>query len=140
MRMKCRAVIAAVILICFILQSTLFQALAIGSISPNLLLILTVSFGFMRGKESGLWIGFACGLLKDLFYGNLLGFYTLIYLCIGYAAGYCCKIFYNDEIRVPLLLMAAGDLLSGILIYGTQFLMRGRVNFFIILAGSSYQK
>ena len=133
MRMKRRAAIAAVILVCFILQSTVFQALSLGSIAPNLMLIVTVSFGFMRGKRSGLWIGFFCGLLKDIFYGNLLGFYALIYLCIGYFAGCCCKIFYNEEIRVPLFLMAAGDLISGGLVYFAQFLMRGRINFFYYL-------
>ena len=51
MKLKYRAAIAAMILACFILQSTVFQAFAIGSIVPNLLLILTVSFGFMRGKK-----------------------------------------------------------------------------------------
>lgn len=133
MKMKRKAAIAAVIMVCFILQSTMFQALSIGSIAPNLLLIVTVSFGFMQGKKTGLWIGFFSGLLKDLFYGNLLGFYALIYLCIGYFAGCCCKIFYDEEIRVPLFLMAAGDLVSGCLVYGAQFLMRGRINFFYYL-------
>ena len=54
MRIKRRAVQGLVILVCFILQSTVFQSLSIGSIVPNLLLIVTVSFGFMRGKLSGL--------------------------------------------------------------------------------------
>lgn len=111
MRVKRRIVEAVIILLCFILQGTVFQALSIGSITPNLLLIITVAFGFMQGKLSGLWIGFFCGILQDVFYGNLLGFYALIYLCIGYAAGCCCKIFYDEEIRVPMLLVAVGDLL-----------------------------
>ena len=54
MRIKRRAVQGLVILVCFILQSTVFQGLSIGSIVPNLLLIVTVSFGFMRGKLFGL--------------------------------------------------------------------------------------
>lgn len=130
MRVKRRAATAAVILVCFILQSTVFQALSIGGIVPNLLLIVTVSFGFMRGKKSGLWIGFFCGILKDVFYGNLLGFYALIYLVVGYGAGCCCTIFYDEEIRVPLFLVAAGDFVCGGLIYATQFLMRGRLGIF----------
>ena len=87
----------------------------------------------MQGKLSGLWIGFFCGILQDVFYGNLLGFYALIYLCIGYAAGCCCKIFYDEEIRVPMLLVAVGDLLYGTMVYGMQFLMRGRLEFFYYL-------
>lgn len=133
MRIKRRAAIAAVILVCFILQSTVFQTLSIGSIVPNLLLIVTVAFGFMQGKKAGLWTGFFCGALKDVFYGNLLGFYALVYLCIGYAAGCCCKIFYDEEIRVPLFLVAAGDLIYSGLVYATQFLMRGRIQVFYYL-------
>lgn len=133
MRLKRKVIQAAVILVCFILQSTVFQGLSIGSIVPNLLLIATVSFGFMQGKLPGLWTGFFCGILKDIFYGNLLGFYALIYLCIGYAAGCCCQIFYEEEIRVPIMLVAAGDILYGGLVYGMQFLMRGRIQFFYYL-------
>ena len=70
------------ILITFILQSTVFQSLSIASIAPNLLLILTVSFGFMRGKKEGILVGFFCVILIDIFYGNLLGFYALIYMYI----------------------------------------------------------
>lgn len=133
MKVKYRAAVAAMILVGFILQSTVFQALSIGSIVPNILLIFTVSLGFMRGKKSGLWIGFFCGILMDVFYGYLLGFHALIYLCVGYAAGCCCKVFYGEEIRVPLMLVAAGDLLYGGMVYGIQFLMRGRIQFFYYL-------
>ena len=51
--MKRKIVIALMILLCFLLQSTVFQALAIGSISPNLMIILTASFGFMGGRKEG---------------------------------------------------------------------------------------
>ena len=133
MRLKRKAAMVLVLLVCFILQTTVFQALSIGSIVPNLLLIATVSFGFMQGKITGIWVGFFCGILKDVFYGNLLGFYALVYLCIGYAAGCCCKIFYDEEIRVPLFLVAAGDFLYGAAVYVVHFLMRGRIEIFFYL-------
>ena len=130
MRIQRKVVTLLLILISAVLQGTLFKALSIGSITPNLLLILTVSFGFMRGKKNGIWIGFFCGILKDLLSDGLLGFYALVYLCIGYAAGCCCKLFYDEELRVPIILMAAGDLVYGGLVYGMQYLMRGRIQFY----------
>ena len=133
MKIKRTVLYVLVILACFILQTTVFQTLSIGSIVPNLLLIATISFGFMRGKITGIWTGFFCGILKDLFYGNLLGFYALVYLCIGYGAGCCTKIFYDEEIRVPMFLVAAGDLIYGLAVYGFQFLMRGRIEIFFYL-------
>ena len=50
-RMRRKLILAVLILLAFVLQGTVFQTLSIASIVPNLLLILTVSFGFMRGKK-----------------------------------------------------------------------------------------
>ena len=49
--MRRKLILAVLILLAFVLQGTVFQTLSIASIVPNLLLILTVSFGFMRGKK-----------------------------------------------------------------------------------------
>ena len=55
--MRRKVIIAVLIIVTFILQTTIFQTLAVASVAPNLLLILTVTFGFMRGKKEGLWTG-----------------------------------------------------------------------------------
>ena len=49
--MRRKLILAVLILLAFVLQGTVFQTLSIASIVPNLLLILTVSFGFYAGKE-----------------------------------------------------------------------------------------
>ena len=72
--MRRKLILAVLILLAFVLQGTVFQTLSIASIVPNLLLILTVSFGFMRGKKEGMFVGFFCGLLIDIFYGSMIGF------------------------------------------------------------------
>ena len=83
-----------IIAICFLLQTTLFQALSFASISPNLLIIVVSSFGFMRGKKEGMYIGFACGLLLDIFGSGILGFYALLHMYIGYINAVSAKMFY----------------------------------------------
>ena len=45
------------ILLTFVLQTTLMQTFAIASVSPNLPIILTVSFALMRGKREGMFVG-----------------------------------------------------------------------------------
>ena len=70
--MRRKLILAVLILLAFVLQGTVFQTLSIASIVPNLLLILTVSFGFMRGKKEGMFVGFFCGLLIDIFYGSMI--------------------------------------------------------------------
>lgn len=131
--MKSKVVLALTILICFLLQCTVIHKITIGSITPNLLLILCVSMGLMRGKKSGMWTGFFIGLLIDLFYGSLFGFYALIYMYVGYLCGYACKVYYDDDVKVPLFLVAAADLGYNLAVYGLQFLLRGRTGLFVYL-------
>ena len=80
--MRRKIVLAITIIVCFLLQCTVFKALAIASISPNLLIVVVASFGFMRGKKEGLFVGFFAGLLLDVMFGSVIGFYALIYMYI----------------------------------------------------------
>ena len=118
--------VAAIIIVCFLLQSTIFQTLTFASISPNLMVIITASFGFMRGRKEGLWVGFFCGLLIDLFFGTYLGIYTLIYSYIGYVNGMFRKFFYPEDVKLPMLLISASDLGCNLIIYVQLFLFRGK--------------
>ena len=88
-----KIIVIIFIFVCFILQSSVFGNLAFNGIIPNLLIILTSSFGFMRGEEEGMIIGFICGLLCDVFFGSILGFYALIYMYIGFLNGKFSMIF-----------------------------------------------
>lgn len=42
-----------------------------------------------------MYIGFACGLLLDIFGSGILGFYALLYMYIGYINGCFRKMFYR---------------------------------------------
>lgn len=127
--MKRAVVTAVMIFICFLLQCTVFRALAFGGTVPNLLIVLTASFGFMRGEKTGLLIGFFCGLLVDIFFASVIGFYALLYMYIGYMNGKFCTIFYPQDIKLPVALILGSDLIYGIVCYGILFLLRGRFEF-----------
>ena len=125
--MKSKITLFFTILICFLLQSTVISRIAIGSITPNLILILCISMGLMRGRKSGMWTGFFCGFLVDMFYGSVFGFHALIYMYIGFLSGYAHRICYDDDVKVPIFLAGAGDILYGLAVYALQFLLRGRL-------------
>lgn len=99
------------------------------SASPNLLLILTFSFGFMEGKRAGMMYGLVAGLLLDLFYSGPFGFYTLFYIYMGYMNGICTKYYYEDYITLPLILCVMNELAYNLYVYIFRFLIRGRLNF-----------
>jgi rod shape-determining protein MreD len=127
--MRRKIVLFLIIAICFLLQSTLFQSLAFAGVSPNLLVIVVSSFGFMRGRREGMYVGFFCGLLVDIFFGYYLGIYALIYMYIGYLNGIFQKRFYPDDIKLPMALIGASDLSFNLFVYVFLFLLRGRLEF-----------
>ena len=131
--MKRNIILFFVILWGFVLQTTLFQALSFGGISPNILIIITVSYGFMYGKKCGMVVGFICGLLMDIFYGDVLGFYALIYLYIGAANGVFHSIFYQDDIKLPLVLILVSDFVYSFTCYILLYLLRGRFDLIFYL-------
>ena len=126
-----KKVITAVllILISFVLQCTVFRALAVQGIVPNILIILTACSGFMQGDRYGVFVGFFCGLLMDLFFFEIIGFYSLLYMYIGYMNGLFHNIFYPDDIKLPLIMITLSDLLYSMVVYVLLFLLRSRFDF-----------
>ncbi len=118
-----------IIMVCFLLQTTFFQAVAFGGIVPNLLIILVSAFGFMRGEKEGLLLGFLCGLLCDICYGEIVGFQALIMVYIGFLNGKFSGIFYPEDIKLPMALIIISDLSFGVVNYILMFLLRGRLIF-----------
>lgn len=117
------------LILAFLLQVTLFQNMALASTKPNLILIVVFIFGFMRGKKAGIWAGFFGGLLLDIYYGDSIGFYAMIYMYIGAMNGVFYKLFYDEDITLPLALIFASNLLYGFSVYIIRFLLRNRLDF-----------
>ena len=59
----------------------------------------------------------------------MIGFYALIYMYIGFGNGFLYKIFFDEDVKVPMVLVAVSDIAYGVLVYGLQFMMRGRLDF-----------
>ena len=124
-----KIVLFLIISICFVLQTTTFQSISIANIAPNSLIIVVAAFGLMRGKTEGMYIGFFSGLLVDIFCGFYLGIYALLYMYVGYLTGLFQKRFYPEDIKFPLLIISACDLITNIIIYLVLFLTRSRFDF-----------
>ncbi|MFI3176926.1 MAG: rod shape-determining protein MreD [Eubacteriales bacterium] len=122
-------VLVAIVMMCFVLQSTLFRYLEFGGIAPNLLIIAVATIGFMRGKYAGILYGFLAGLLVDIFFGTVIGFFALIYMYLGFVNGYFERIFYPKDIKLPLILFIVSDFIYSIVYYVLIFLLQGKFNF-----------
>lgn len=124
-----KIIVALMVFAGFILQCSIFNHISFGGIVPNVLLIITATFGFMRGQNEGMGVGFLCGIMVDVFFGNLFGMMTLLYVLIGFLNGFFKDIFYPEDIKLPLLLITISDLLFCITSYFFEFLLRGRLAF-----------
>ena len=116
------------ILLAFTIQNCVFPLLPFLAATPNLLLILTFSFGFIHGKGAGMLYGVLSGLLLDLFYSGPFGFYTLAYIYIGYINGIFTRYYYEDYITLPLILSVFNELAYSMYVYVFRFLIRGRLD------------
>ena len=127
--MKKAFVYGLMILIMFVLQTTVFKAVSPGGVVPNLLLIIVVSAGLMSGESYGLTTGFFCGLLCDVFFGSFLGFYALLYMYIGFVTGLFHRSFFAGNYVLPLSLLVGSDFFYGLMCYFLLFLFRSRFAF-----------
>lgn len=133
--MKRAIVTGILIFICFLLQSVVCPWFAFAGVMCNLLIILTASFGFMCGESVGLLTGFFCGLLVDIFSvfggsvtGDIIGYYALLYMLIGYMNGRCHRMFYPEDIKLPLLMITSSDIALNLVTYLILFLLRAKLD------------
>lgn len=133
--MKRFLVTGLLILVCFLLQTCVFHALAFNDIIPNFLIILTSCFGFMCGRKCGLWVGVFSGLLLDIFFGSVIGLYALIYMYIGYTNGSFRKVFFPEDIKLPLCLIALSDVFYNLIVYLLIFMLRRKFHFQYYFSG-----
>lgn len=117
------------IILAFMIQCGIFPLMPFLAATPNLLLILTFSFGFVHGKEAGMYYGLLAGILLDLFYSGPFAFFTLLFVNIGYLNGICTKYYYEEYITLPLILSIVNELAYNLYIYIFRFLIRNRLDF-----------
>jgi rod shape-determining protein MreD len=118
------------IILSFLLQTTILSFHNASGLSPNLLMIITMSFGIMRGRREGMLVGFTGGFLMDVFYNSLMGPYMLLFMTIGYVNGFFHKDFIMDNAMLPVLVITADEIVYNVMIYLFSYLLRNRTDFF----------
>jgi len=127
--MKRIIVIAILILISFLLETTVFDYHDLTGFSPDLLLILTMSFGIMRGRREGMLTGFFSGFLLDVFFSPYMGGYMLLYMFVGYINGFFHKNYMMKDVMLPIFISAVDTFVVRFVVYVTGFLLRNRTEF-----------
>jgi rod shape-determining protein MreD len=94
-----------------IIQFGCARYLAIGGFSPNVLLVMLIFVGLMRGSQGGQVLGFAWGLAWDVMSVDLFGSHTLLFTGLGYATGKLSRQWNESKMVTQMLLTGIASVL-----------------------------
>ena len=115
------------LILCFLMQTSLFSFIRISGVVPNCLLILVIAVAYTKGQSSAMVTGFFAGMLLDLCFSETVGFCAILYMIVAFLAGYAHKIYYERDYFVPGALILSGELVYSFLYYVLFFLLRGKL-------------
>lgn len=116
------------IMLGFLLETSIFPLIPFLGATPNILLIMTFTVGYIKGNVPGMLYGLGSGLLLDLFYSGPFGFYSLVFIIIGYVTGFFHHWFYEEYISLPMMICLISELIYHFYIYVFRFLVRMKFN------------
>lgn len=70
-----------------VLQQTLVMDIDVGGVHPDILILLPITAGIVGGPNRGVTVGFATGLVADLFLPTPFGLSALVACIVGFAVG-----------------------------------------------------
>jgi rod shape-determining protein MreD len=97
---------AAIVIINFILHTTVLQHISIMGVKPDITTAVVISLSIMLGKEGGTAVGLASGLLQDIMFSKPVGVTVFYYSIMGYIAGVYSEKIFRDNMIVPVVFTA----------------------------------
>ena len=108
--------VAVVLLVGILAQTTFGADLRVNDVAPDFMLLLAVCAGYVGGPDEGAVVGFAAGLLSDLFLQNTpFGLSALAACLAGFAAGWARTNFLRLRLWLVPAIAAAGTALGVVL-------------------------
>lgn len=117
-----------IILIILLLQTTLLHYAAIYGVMPNILIVFVIVTALIRGNVEGGAVGFFAGLAMDMLFGSVLGFYALMGLYLGIAAGSINRRLFRENLLVVLFFTFVYSVVYETLVYIINTIMSGHIN------------
>jgi rod shape-determining protein MreD len=117
---------ALLILLNYVLQSSVLPALEIFGVAPDTALILIVGYGVLRGDVEGAVFGFFCGLTRDLFGAYYIGLFAMLGMLTGFVCGKPFKDFFHDNALLPFIVVPLAAVAYQLAVYSAEFLFTGR--------------
>jgi rod shape-determining protein MreD len=105
-------VLAAVLVLAVLLQSTVLAGLRLAGVRPDLLVLAVVAVAMASDATTGAAFGFVAGLVADLLFDLPVGVSALVYTATGFAVGTARVYVTSHGPLVHLVLVGAASLAS----------------------------
>jgi rod shape-determining protein MreD len=105
-------VLAAVLVVAVLVQSTVLAELRLAGVRPDLPVLAVVAVAVATDATTGAAFGFVAGLVADLLFDLPVGVSALVYTALGFAAGAVRVYLTSRRPLVHLLLAGAASLAS----------------------------
>lgn len=93
--------LAAVVAV-YVMQTSFLPLIFFRGTGPDLLLLITISFAFLKGKHLGCFMGFLLGLFEDLATGGFFGIHAFSNMLMGLACGIFSARVLRDSFILPI--------------------------------------
>lgn len=115
------------IIIFLLLQTTLLDYAAIYGVTPNILIVFVIVTALIRGNIEGGSVGFFAGLVVDMMFGSMLGFYALLGFYLGIAAGSINRRLFRENLLVVLFFTFVYSVVYETVVYIMNTIMSGEM-------------
>jgi rod shape-determining protein MreD len=120
--------LAAVVFAAAMLQAVIVSSLAFGGGTADLLLVVVVSLGLLRGSVAGAVLGFAGGLVVDLLTLDTLGITSLVLTLAGFWAGRYGETTGRDRRVAPVVAVGVITVLAGVFAFVLHYMLGDEVD------------
>jgi rod shape-determining protein MreD len=104
--------LTGILLLAYLIQSVVAVYLSVGNITPDIVLIVVLSYGLLFGWEVGLIAGVLGGLLVDLTFSRYIGLHLLTLGLVGFVAGLVEEKVFKDNLLLAPIAGFLGSLAS----------------------------
>lgn len=108
---------AAAVVLVLVVQLELFSDVRVLGVMPELPLGLTIAAGWQGGSKRGAVVGFAIGVLYDLFLPTPLALNALTYALIGHGVGLVAEVLADGVERVVRRILGMAAVTIGLVLF-----------------------
>jgi rod shape-determining protein MreD len=114
MNVSIRHIVVIILFIAaLILNETLMPVIALGGVSPNLLIYFVIFTALAKRPYQAAFWGAIVGLFEDLMIGRYIGLGILSYAFAAYVIAYLRARFYQENLLIPVLAVFIGSFVFG---------------------------